>query len=150
MSLHGQTIVVLVYPRYQELDFWYCVLRGREEHATVRIVGSDAAGSESILGYPAVPDTVASEVDPAGVGIIIAPGVAPGATPAPSPEQLALVKAVRGAGGLVAAVGNGRDVLVSALPDSLDDERVLIAAGTDDLASFFANVRAAFVASAAN
>jgi protease I len=149
MSLHHQTVVVLVYPRYQELDFWYSVLRSREEGATVRILGSDPAGSESILGYPAVPDTTASAIDPATVGVVIAPGVAPGTSPAFSSEQAALVRAVRDAGGVIAAVGNGREVLAGAVPDRIDGERVIIATGTDDLAPFYASVRAALTLSPA-
>jgi protease I len=142
MSLTDHTVVVLLYPQYQELDFWYCVLRAREEGATVAIVGSEPAGSTSVLGYPAVPDAVASDLDPAGVSVVIAPGVALGATPASAPEQRALVAAVRAAGGLVAAVGNGHDVVRAALPDAAPGTEVLAASGTNELASFFGDVRA--------
>ena len=36
MSLAQQKVVVLAYPGYQELDFWYPVLRSREEGAEGR------------------------------------------------------------------------------------------------------------------
>ena len=74
MSLQGRSIAVLVYPGYQELEFWYPVLRAREESAAVRIVGADRQGSESYLGYPVIPDTDASDVDPAAVDALVAPG----------------------------------------------------------------------------
>jgi len=138
MSLGQRTIVVLAYPDYQELDFWYPVLRGREEGATVHIVGTPG---ESILGYPVIPDTAAADLDPATVDVVVAPGVAPGSSPTATGEQLALVTAVHGNGGLVAAVGNGADVLDAAVPTATD--RVIKAAGTDDLATFFGGVRAA-------
>ncbi|WP_329086172.1 DJ-1/PfpI family protein [Streptosporangium sp. NBC_01469] len=146
MSLAQQNVVVLAYPRYQELDFWYPVLRGREEGATVHIVAAGPEGCESILGYPVVPDTASSDVDPAGVGLIVVPGVAAGEGPAASAEQIALVSAVHAAGGLVAAVGNGAEVVGTALPGASD--RIVRAAGTDDLATFFGAVRAALAAPA--
>lgn len=138
MSLKEQNVVVLAYPRYQELDFWYPVLRGREEGATVRIVG---AASTSFLGYPVIPDTEIADVDPSTVDIVIAPGVASDDAPAASPEQLTLVAAVHAAGGLVAGVGNGAAVIRAAVPDPGD--RAVLADGTDDLAPFFRTVRAA-------
>lgn len=47
MSLAQQNVVVLAYPRYQELDFWYPVLRGREEGATVHIVAAGPEGARA-------------------------------------------------------------------------------------------------------
>lgn len=138
MSLGQHTIVVLAYPDYQELDFWYPVLRGREEGATVHIVGTP---SESILGYPVIPDTTATDLDPAAVDVVILPGVLPGGRPAATDEQVALVAAVHAAGGTIAAVGNGSTVLDAAVPDAT--ERVIAADGTDDLTAFFRDVRAA-------
>jgi len=144
MSLGQQKVVVLAYPRYQELDFWYPVLRSREEGATVHIVAAAPDGCESILGYPVIPDTAASGVDPAGIALIVAPGVAAGTGPAASTEQVALMAAVHAAGGLVAAVGNGAEVVGAALPGATD--RVVTAAGTNDLAAFFCEVRSALAA----
>ncbi|GAA1008469.1 hypothetical protein Aple_069770 [Acrocarpospora pleiomorpha] len=134
MSLAQRKVVVLAYPRYQELDFWYPVLRSREEGATVHIVGE---ATESILGYPVIPDT--ETVDPAQIALIIAPGVAAGESPLASAGQVALVSAVHAAGGLVAAVGNGAEVIDAALPDQND--RIILADGTDDLAPFFGTIR---------
>ncbi|HTF11649.1 MAG TPA: DJ-1/PfpI family protein [Asanoa sp.] len=138
MSLGQRTVVVLAYPDYQELDFWYPVLRGREEGATVHIVGPP---SESILGYPVIADTAATDLDPATVDVVVLPGVVPGGRPAATDDQVALVAAVHAAGGTVAAVGNGAAVLDAAVPGAT--ERVVTAAGTDDLAAFFRDVRAA-------
>ncbi|WP_062355761.1 DJ-1/PfpI family protein [Herbidospora yilanensis] len=139
MSLAQQKVVVLAYPGYQELDFWYPVLRGREEGATVHIVAAAAAGAESILGYPVIPDADAADLDPASVDVVIAPGVAPWDLPQPSGAQVALVTAVHAAGGRVASVGNGASVLAQAIGDQT--ERVLSADGTNDLAEFFATIR---------
>ncbi|GLX95970.1 hypothetical protein GT755_26860 [Herbidospora sp. NEAU-GS84] len=138
MSLAQQKVVVLAYPGYQELDFWYPVLRGREEGATVHIVAA-AAGAESILGYPVIPDTDAADLDPASVDVIIAPGVAPWDLPQPSGAQVALVTAVHAAGGRVASVGNGASVVAQAIGDQ--NERVVSADGTNDLSEFFATIR---------
>ncbi|GAA0438973.1 hypothetical protein Acor_68520 [Acrocarpospora corrugata] len=138
MSLAQQKVVVLAYPQYQELDFWYPVLRGREEGATVHIIGNIVGeAAESILGYPVIPDT--EDVDPTQIALIVAPGVAAGASPKATAGQLALVAAVHAAGGLVAAVGNGAEVTDAALPGQ--SERIIRAAGTDDLAPFFGTIR---------
>ncbi|WP_061295052.1 DJ-1/PfpI family protein [Herbidospora cretacea] len=138
MSLAQQKVVVLAYPGYQELDFWYPVLRSREEGATVHIVAA-AEGAESILGYPVIPDTDAADLDPASVSVVIAPGVAPWDLPQPTGAQVALVTAVHAAGGRIASVGNGASVVAQALGDRTDG--VLSVDGTNDLAEFFATLR---------
>ncbi len=90
MSLAQQKVVVLAYPGYQELDFWYPSAAqprgGRDRPHRGR-----RRGAESILGYPVIPDTVAADLDPASVSVIIAPGVAPWDLPQPSGAQVALV-----------------------------------------------------------
>jgi protease I len=149
MPLVGSEIVVLAYAGYQELDFWYPVLRGREEGATVHIVGSDPAGSESILGYPVIPQTAAESVNAAGVAAVILPGGPPGVVPAASPEQLDLVRRAHAAGAVVAAIGTGAGALARAVPPGSQSSRVLIADGTNGLVELFRALREALAGEAA-
>lgn len=126
MSLSGRTIVVLAFPGYHELEFWYPVLRGREEDADVRIVASAEAGVDSHLGYPVVADTAPAAVDVTAVHAVVVPGTVEG-QPELSAAQAELLRAVSAAGGVVAAVGSGTRVVDAA-----------IAAGTtDELPDFF-------------
>jgi protease I len=104
MSLQERSIAVLAYPGYQELEFWYPVLRAREEGATVHVVASAEAGCESFLGYPVVGDTDAAAIDADRLDALIVPGTVTG-RPAPSDSQLKLIKAVHAAGRPLYAIG---------------------------------------------
>jgi protease I len=131
MSLRERSIAVLAYPGYQELEFWYPVLRAREEGATVTVVASSAAGCESFLGYPVVGDAEADTVEVDRLDALIVPGTVTG-RPAPSDGQIQLIKAVHAAGrplyaigtavplvaGMVGAAGEARTAAdADALPD---------------------------------
>ncbi|MFC6086564.1 DJ-1/PfpI family protein [Sphaerisporangium aureirubrum] len=139
MSLQGRQIVALTYPGYQELEFWYPVLRGREEGATVRIVGPESGAAESFLGYPVVADTDVAALDPAEVDVVVVPGVT-GAEPAASGAQLDLLRRAHAAGALVAATGTGAALAAGTLPD---DDRVLTAPDADGLSGLFGRLRGA-------
>jgi protease I len=132
MSLNGRTVVVLAFPGYHELEFWYPVLRAREEDADVRIVATSAAGVESHLGYPVIPDADA-DLDPAGIDAIVVPGAVNG-LPELSAPQWDLLRAVASAGGLVASIGTGAKLLRE--KDLADGGSVSVQT-TDELPEFF-------------
>jgi protease I len=104
-SLHGQSLAVLAYPGYQELEFWYPVFRAREEGATVAIIASSEP-CESFLGYPVLGDTEPSALDVPGLAALIVPGTVEG-LPAASEAQRDLIRAVHASGGKVFASGSG-------------------------------------------
>jgi protease I len=106
MTLADRSIAVLAYPGYQELEFWYPVLRAREEGATVTVVASSPGGCESYLGYPVLGDAEASAVDVERLAALVVPGTVKGQPPA-SDEQLQLIKAAHTAGRPIYTVGNG-------------------------------------------
>jgi deglycase len=135
MSLSGRTIVVLAFPGYHELEFWYPVLRGREEDADVRIVASAPAGVDSHLGYPVVPDTTPEDLDVTGVHAVVVPGTVEG-QPELSTAQEELLRAVAAAGGVVAAVGSGTKVVDAAIA-------AISVATTDELPDFFRKLEGA-------
>jgi protease I len=118
MTLRDRSIAVLTYPGYQELEFWYPVLRAREEGATVSVVAAGAGECESHLGYPVVGDTDGSGLGGEHVDALVVPGTVEGA-PAVSEAQRHLVTAVHAAGRPVYAIGTGTQVvtdLIGELP----------------------------------
>ena len=132
MSLRDRTIVVLAHPGYQELEFWYPVLRGREEGATVTVVASATGGCESFLGYPVLGDAVAADVDVEHLGALVVPGTVTG-RPTLSDDQLQLIKTAQAANRPVYAIGSGAELvreLVGAIPES---RRAADADGLPDL-----------------
>ena len=66
---------VLVYGGYQELEFWYPLLRLREADVAVSVLGVEGdQAAYSILGYPVVPNAPLSKVSPSDFSAIVIPG----------------------------------------------------------------------------
>lgn len=132
MSLRDRTIVVLAYPGYQELEFWYPVLRGREEGATVTVVASSADGCESFLGYPVLGDAAAADVDIERLGALVVPGTVTG-RPAASDDQLQLIKTAQAASRPVYAIGSGADLVRELVGEIAESRQAADADGLPDL-----------------
>lgn len=127
----NMNVAVLARDHYQELELWFPLLRYREVGATASLVGRAAVEHLGGVGYPAIPDQIVGE-SPVPT-VLIVPGRAP--APDAAAEELTaaerkLLHAVRNAGGVVAAIGDGVDVLGSA---GLLEGRTV--AGTDATAS---------------
>jgi len=66
---------VLVYGGYQELEFWYPLLRLREANVPVSVLGVEGdQAAYSILGYPVVPNAPLSKASPSDFSAIVIPG----------------------------------------------------------------------------
>jgi protease I len=68
-------IGVFIYDGFQEMEFWYPVLRLREVGADVVVIGVE--GSEvasSVLGYPVVPNVAMAMASPGDYAALIVPG----------------------------------------------------------------------------
>ncbi len=75
MSLAGKKAIVLVDQLYQELEVWYPLYRLREEGAAAILVGLEAGVSyPSKIGYPAVSDKAAADVQMRDYDCLIIPG----------------------------------------------------------------------------
>lgn len=160
-------IGVLVRDGYQELEFWYPVLRFREEGAEVTVIG--AAGAEtyhSKLGYPVIPDVPVSSA-PADLDALIIPGAS--VNEAISPPTLGFIESVAGRGAVLAASSEGSRALALAgvlrgrgaatstnIASAVEsaggrvvsetvygDGRIVTARSADDLPAFFCAVSAA-------
>lgn len=66
---------VFIYDGFQEMEFWYPVLRLREVGADVVVIG--VAGTEaasSVLGYPVVPNVAMADTAPGDYAALVLPG----------------------------------------------------------------------------
>jgi protease I len=66
---------VLIYNGFQEMEFWYPVLRLREIGADVVVIGVDGAeAATSVLGYPVVPNVAMSATAANDYAALVVPG----------------------------------------------------------------------------
>lgn len=75
LPLAGVRSIIFVEQQYQELEIWYPLYRLREAGAEVVLVGPEAGKTyPSKLGYPAVSDKAARDIDPSKVDLAVIPG----------------------------------------------------------------------------
>src|ERR1700755_755906 len=68
-------IGVFLYNGFQEMEFWYPVLRLREIGADVVVIGVEGnEAASSVLGYPVVPNVAMSAASPGDFAALIVPG----------------------------------------------------------------------------
>jgi protease I len=68
-------IGVFLYDGFQEMEFWYPVLRLREVGADVVVIGvAGAEAASSVLGYPVVPNVAMSATSPGDYAALVIPG----------------------------------------------------------------------------
>ncbi|MPS28299.1 DJ-1/PfpI/YhbO family deglycase/protease [Pigmentiphaga sp.] len=123
----SKPVAVLLYPGFQELEFWYPVLRLREARREVVVLGTagqDAAYSR--LGYPVVPNRAVAGASGADFAAVVIPGGNTGAL-GHDPVLRAFLDEAAQAGALLAAVSEGRSLLGKAV------DGAITAASTDDL-----------------
>ena len=66
---------VFLYDGFQEMEFWYPVLRLREVGADVVAIGVDGTDAAvSVLGYPVVPNVAMANTSPRDFAALIVPG----------------------------------------------------------------------------
>ena len=116
MELKGKRAIVFVEANYQDLEFWYPVLRLREAGVEVVIVGTGSAeGYTGRYGYPLPKvDAVADKVNAGDFDAIIIPG---GWAPDALRRYESVLKIVRDAfaqNKIVGAICHAGSVLVSA------------------------------------
>lgn len=66
---------VFLYPGFQEMEFWYPVLRLREVGADVVVIGIDGSeAAASVLGYPVVPNVALAGTSAGDYAALVVPG----------------------------------------------------------------------------
>lgn len=115
MEISNATIGVLVENQYQELEFWYPVLRFTEVGANVVVIGPSATTTYgSKLGFPVQPQVAVADVSPADLDAVMIPGGFAPESLRRNADVLKLVRGVHDAGRVVAAVCHAGWVLASA------------------------------------
>ena len=157
MKLAESRVGVVVSDGYQELEFWYPVLRFREEGAAVTVIGAeDERTYVSKLGYPVIPDTALAALAAGSFDLIVIPsGAADDAAKGGALTRFLETAAATGA--VLGAIGGAAQVLRTAglLRGSRDaaapaaarndhsdgaivvDDFVITARAPDDLPEFF-------------
>lgn len=108
-------VAVLVHHKYQELEFWYPLLRLREEGIEAKVIGVDGdATYVSALGYPVIPDLGVLQVAPESFTGLIVPGGGAAALLADAPEIVAFVKAAAAKGAAIGGIAQGAELLAKA------------------------------------
>jgi protease I len=96
---------VLLRDGYQELEFWYPVLRLREGGADVTVIGVDGDRTyHSKLGYPVIPDLTLGDA-PDRLDAIIVPGAS--AHHSLDPKTTAFLQRAHAQGSILAASSEG-------------------------------------------
>ena len=115
MELSNKTIGVLVADNYQELEFWYPLLRMQEAGAKTQVIGAHANKTyHSKLGYSATSQLAADAAKPDDFDALIIPGgYAPDAMRA-NQSMVNLVQAIFQQSKPVAAICHAAWVLISA------------------------------------
>ena len=120
------SVGVLVYGGYQELEFWYPVLRLREAGVPVSVLGVEGdQAAYSLLGYPVVPNAALNNVSPSDFSAIVIPGGNVGNISKDAALRTFLTDAA-GQGALLAAISQARSLLPQ-------DAKTLIANTSDEL-----------------
>lgn len=134
-------VAVLVHDGYQELEFWYPLLRLREDEIDAVVLGVDGdATYVSHLGYPVIPDQ-AFAAEPAGkfTGVIV-PGRGAGEALAAAPEAVRFIADAAAAGAAIGVIGGGAAVLPAAGVKA--GPKLVAAADANALPDFFRQFRA--------
>lgn len=112
--LKGKKVAVLVEDRYEELEFWYPLLRLREAGAETFAVGT---GREEVFtgknGYPVKADLSISDIDANDFDAVLIPGGYAPDLLRRSKEILTFVRKMGEKKGIVAAICHGGWVLIS-------------------------------------
>jgi len=115
MSLEGRRVAVLAEDAYQELEFWYPVMRLREEGADV-VVAAPRTGYayESFLGYPLLAEQAIEQLDAETLDAVVVPGGQAGTRLQDWPAAVDLVRKLTERGAVTAAISTGSGVLAKA------------------------------------
>jgi protease I len=115
MTLLGKKVLLLVDNLYQELEFWYPLLRLREEGAAVLVIGAKKGETyTSKLGYPVQSDLAAGDIKQMDFDALVIPGGYAPDIMRRYPEMVDLVRRANEAGKVVAAICHAVWMLASA------------------------------------
>src|SRR5258708_40072990 len=101
----NKRVAILVHDGYQDLQFWYPLLRLREEGVPVTVVSVEPEKTYlSQLEYPVIPDQGIAQVQAKDFGALFVPGGASGKFIAEEPRMQRFIKDAAAGGALLAAI----------------------------------------------
>ena len=111
----NKRVAILVHHGYQDLEFWYPLLRLREEGVPVSVVSVEPEKTYlSQLEYPVIPDQGIGEVQARDFGAVFIPGGQSAKHIAEEPRMQRFIKDAAAAGALLAATAEGVTALSAA------------------------------------
>ena len=110
----AKIVAILVGPDYEDLEVWYPKLRLEAAGIVAPLVGNAGAAFKGKHGYPAPVERPISEIDPASLAGVLAPGGWAPDKLRRDPQVLDLIRAVHANGGMVATICHGPWILISA------------------------------------
>ncbi|TMH62544.1 MAG: hypothetical protein E6H57_18595 [Betaproteobacteria bacterium] len=111
----NKRVAILVHDGYQDLQFWYPLLRLREEGVPVTVVSVEPEKTYlSQLEYPVIPDQGIAQVQAKDFGAVIVPGGASGKYLAEEPRMQRFIKDAAAGGALLTAIAEGVTALSAA------------------------------------
>src|SRR5438477_8081126 len=111
----NKRVAILVHDGYQDLQFWYPLLRMREEGVPATVISVEPEKTYlSQLEYPVIPDQGIAQVQAKDFGALIIPGGASAKYLAEEPRMQRFIKDAAANGALLAAIAEGNTALSAA------------------------------------
>jgi protease I len=129
-----KSVAILVHEGYQDLQFWYPLLRLREEGTPATVIGVEPNKTYfSQLEYPVIPDVGIGEVQAQDFAAVLVPGGRSAKLIAEEPRMLGFIKEAAAAGALLAPLAEGMAAIRAA---GAKDQRMVSARSTNELPAF--------------
>lgn len=124
-------VAILVHEGYQDLEFWYPLLRLREEGLPVTVIAPEPDKTYfSQLEYPVIADLGIAQAKATDYAGVVVPGGQSAKAIADEPRMQAFIKEAAAAGALLASIAEGTTAI------KVKGAREVKAAGTNDLPEF--------------
>ena len=131
-------VAILVHEGYQDLEFWYPLLRLREEGKPVTVIAAEADKTYfSQLEYPVIADIGIAQAKGADYAGVFVTGGQSAKFIAEEPRMQAFIKDAAASGAFLASISEGRNAI------KVKGAREVKAAGTNDLPEFCKSLFAA-------
>jgi protease I len=133
-----KAVAILVHEGYQDLEFWYPLLRLREEGKPVTVIAAEADKTYfSQLEYPVIADLGIAQAKAADYAGVFVPGGQSAKFIAEEPRMQAFIKEAAASGAFLASISEGANAI------KVKGKQEVKAAGTNDLPEFCKSLFAA-------
>jgi protease I len=131
----AKAVGVFVFNGYQELEFWYPVLRLREAGLPVTVIGIESDQTTySLLGYPVVPNVALAKASPGDFAALVLPGGKLGAV-ADHPPLRRFLSEAGDQSVILAGISQGGELMPADASGGATG-KIIVARTSDDLPKF--------------